>query len=103
MKLADSIREEGVMKLDVKAFALTCGLVAAIGLLLLNGWIRAFDGPNSAPVWLMHVYRGYSLSLIGSAVGAIWAFFEGFIVGGVFAWLYDAIDSRLVVRHRVSQ
>ena len=32
------------MKLNTKAFALTCGLVWGLGLFLLTWWIIAFDG-----------------------------------------------------------
>lgn len=89
------------MKLDIKSFSLTCGIVAAIGLLVLNGWIKAFDSPAGAPVFLAHVYRGYSLTLVGSLIGAVWAFIDGVISGAVFAWLYDAINGHLFAAHRV--
>jgi hypothetical protein len=32
------------MKLNVKAFALTCGLVWGLGLFILTWWIIAFGG-----------------------------------------------------------
>lgn len=101
MLLAETRAEVNIMKLDIKAFSLTCGIVAAIGLLLVTGWARVFDGPNGPTIWLSHVYRGYSLTLVGGLIGAAWAFVEGVIGGAIFAWLYDAIDARLVVRHRV--
>ena len=89
------------MKLDIKAFSLTCGIVAAIGLLVLNGWIRAFDALSGPPVFLMHMYRGYSLTLGGSLIGAAWAFVDGIVSGAIFAWLYDLIDSHMFAPHRV--
>lgn len=89
------------MKLDIKAFSLTCGIVAAIGLLVLNGWIRAFDAPSGPPLFLTHMYRGYSLTLAGTLVGAAWAFIDGVVSGAIFAWVYDLIDGHVFAEHRV--
>jgi len=38
---------------------------------------------------LGRIYRGYSLSPIGSVVGLVWAFFDGLVGGAIFAWLYN--------------
>jgi hypothetical protein len=90
------------MKLGIKAFALACGIVSGLGLLLLTWWIMAFDGPSAAPTWLTHVYRGYNLTSMGSLIGAAWAFCDGLVCGAVFACLYDFIESHVTVGHRVS-
>lgn len=83
------------MKLNVKAFALTTGLVWGLGLLLLTWWIIAWDGPSTAPTWIGRIYRGYTLTAVGSVVGAIWGFFDGLIGGAVFAWVYNVLVARL--------
>lgn len=79
------------MKLDVKACALTCGLVWGLGLFCVTWWIIAFDGPTGEVTFIGRVYRGYAISPGGSLVGLIWAFFDGLIGGAVFAWLYNAL------------
>lgn len=83
------------MKLNVTAFALTTGLVWGLGLLALTWWIIAWDGPSTAPTWIGRLYRGYTLTGVGSVVGAIWGFFDGLIGGAVFAWLYNVLAARL--------
>lgn len=88
------------MRLDVKAFALTCGIVWGIGLPILTWWIMAFDGASGDPTWIGHVYRGYTLTFAGSLIGAAWAFFDGLIGGAIFAWLYDALEARITHVHR---
>jgi hypothetical protein len=63
----------------------------------------ALDGPSTDPTWLGHLYRGYNLTLAGSLIGAVWAFFDGLIGGAIFAWLYDAIGERVSrAQHRVA-
>jgi hypothetical protein len=94
--------EEADMKLDVKAFALTCAVVWGLGLPLLTWWIMALDGPSTDPTWLGHIYRGYNLTVAGSLIGAIWAFFDGLFGGAIFAWLYDFIGARLTNVHRMA-
>ena len=82
------------MKINVKAFALTCGLVWGLGLFLLTWWIIAFEGATQDVTFLGRVYRGYNISPIGSLIGLIWAFLDGAIGGAIFAWLYNVIATR---------
>ena len=77
------------MKLDVKAFALTCAVIWGVALPLATWWVMAFEGPSTDPTWLAHFYRGYNLTIRGSFIGAVWAFFDALIGGALFAWLYD--------------
>jgi len=83
------------MKLNIKAFALTCALVWGVGLFLLTWWIIAFDGATGEATLLGRLYRGYSVSPIGSVIGLIWAFFDALIGGAIFAWLYNVLAGRI--------
>jgi len=82
------------MKLNVKAFALTCALVSGLGLFILTWWIIAFDGATSEITFIGRLYRGYSISPVGSIIGLIWASIDGLIGGAMFAWLYNFISAR---------
>jgi hypothetical protein len=79
------------MRFDVKAFALTCALVWGIGLFALTWWIIAFDGVTGEPTLIGRLYRGYSITPVGSLVGFVWAFIDALIGGALFAWLYNCI------------
>ena len=82
------------MKLDVKALALACGLLWGLGLFFVTWWVILFDGASGDPTIIARVYRGYSLSPVGSVIGLLWAFFDGLIGGAVVAWLYNLIAAR---------
>ena len=84
-------KEKIHMKLNIKAFALTCGIVWGLGIFFLTWWIIAFDGSTGEPTLIGRLYRGYTISPIGSVIGLIWAFFDGLIGGAVFAWLYNKL------------
>ena len=85
------------MKLNVKAFALTCALIWGFGLFALTWWIIAFDGASGARTLIGQLYRGYTISPMGSVIGLIWAFFDGLAGGLIFAWLYNLLAGRFAV------
>lgn len=86
------------MKLDVKAFAITCALVWGLGLFCLTWWIILWDGASETPNLISQLYRGYRVTPLGSLIGLVWALLDGFIGGLVFAWLYNGVSTR-VRRH----
>jgi hypothetical protein len=79
------------MKLDIKAFALTCSLIWGLGVFFLTWWIIAFDGATGEVTWLGRLYRGYEISPTGSLIGLIWALADGLVGGAIFAWLYNRL------------
>ena len=82
------------MKLNIKAFAVACGLIWGVGLFLLTWWIIAFEGATGDPTLIGRVYRGYSITPLGSVVVFGWGLVDGLIGGAVFAWLYNVIAMR---------
>ena len=80
------------MKLDVKAFALTCGIICGVGLFLITWWIILFEGATGEPTIIGRVYLGYKICPLGSIIGLVWAFVDGLIGGAIFAWLYNRIS-----------
>jgi hypothetical protein len=77
------------MRLSLKAFALTCGLMWGFGLFFLTWWIIAFEGATKEATYIGLVYRGYNISPLGSVLGLVWGFFDALIGGAIFAWLYN--------------
>ena len=82
------------MKLNVKAFAITCAMIWGIGLFLITWWIILLDGATGEITFIGKLYRGYSISPIGSVFGLLWAVVDGGICGAIFAWLYNLIAFR---------
>lgn len=82
------------MRLNVKAFALACGLIWGFGVFIITWWIIAFEGATGEATLLGRLYRGYNISPVGSIVGFAWALVDGAIGGAVFAWLYNLLAAR---------
>jgi hypothetical protein len=87
-----------MMRLDIKAFAMTCGVLWGLGLFFLTWWIIALDGATGDITFIGRVYRGYCISPFGSIIGLIWAFVDGLIGGAIFAWVYNFIVARREVK-----
>lgn len=83
------------MKLNVKALAITSGLLWGIGLFGMTWWLIAFEGISDDPTWIGLFYRGYTISPMGSMIGLIWSIPDGFIGGAIFAWVYNLIVVRV--------
>ena len=66
------------MKLDIKAFALAFAVVWGFGMFIGTWWIIAFDGsqPGTVPM-LGEIYRGFTITPVGSVIGLAWGFFDG--------------------------
>jgi hypothetical protein len=82
------------MKLNVKAFAITCGLMWGFGVFALTWWIMAFEGATGEVTIIGKLYRGYSITPLGSLIGLIWALADGFVGGLIFAWLYNLLTGQ---------
>ncbi len=81
------------MKLNVKAFALTCALMWGIGLFVLTWWVIAFEGSTGDLLVIGHLYRGYNISPVGSVIGLVWGFLDALVGGAIFAWLYNLLGA----------
>jgi len=78
------------MKLNLRAFALTCGTIWGLGVFFLTWWIMLFDGATKERTSLGRVYRGYTISPVGSLIGLLYGFFDALIGGVLFAWMYNS-------------
>jgi len=79
------------MKLNVKAFGLTCGILWGLTILITTFWILIVGSQGRTLIKLSTFYFGYSVSIGGAFIGLIWGFVEGLICGAIFAWLYNKL------------
>jgi len=79
------------MQLNVKAFALTAGLLWGIGLFAMTWWVIAWEGADDRINFLSTFYLGSRFTPLGSLIGLAWALPDGLIGGAVFAWLYNCL------------
>jgi hypothetical protein len=80
------------MRLGIRAFALACGLLWGVGLFLTTWWVILLRLPASELNWIGDFYLGYTVSALGSLIGAGWAFLDGLCGGAIFAGLYNLLN-----------
>ncbi len=89
------------MKINIRAFALSCGIIWGVGLFCLTWWIMLFEGATHKRTCIGHLYRGYNISPRGSVIGLLWGFFDALTGGALFAWMYNLLTPRLT-EHELS-
>ncbi len=83
------------MKLNPKAFGLAAGIIWGINWFFVTWWMILFEGITHDVTLIGRLYRGYTISPIGSLVGLVWGFVDGFLLGLLIAWLYNRIAPRI--------
>ena len=59
--------------------------VACAAIMAMFNWGGAFV------VAMASFYIGYSASLAGALIGAVWALIDGFVAGVAIAWIYNSV------------
>lgn len=82
------------MKLHVRSFGLACGILIGLALFLITWWIILTKGLSRETTIVGQFYIGYNISPLGSLIGLVWGFVEGWLGGMLFAWLYNRFAGR---------
>ena len=83
----------GGKMLSIRAFGLTLGIFGGVSMFFLAWWL-IFTGNAEGPTTLFErIYIGYSVTPLGSVIGAAWGFVDWGIAGIIFAWLYNKINN----------
>ncbi len=85
---------EAYMRFNVKALALTSGIIWGLAMFCMTWWIIMFEGSSGDPTFIAYIYRGYCISAGGSIIGLLWGFVDGLIGGAIFGWLYNLLAAR---------
>ena len=79
------------MKLNLKAFALAGGILWGASMFILT-WLNMWNYGNiDALNMVKSYYIGYSVTPIGSLIGAVYGFFDAGIGCGIFALIYNKL------------
>jgi len=81
-----------MVKLDIKAFGLSLGIVWGVGMFLLGLMVLFCNWGSSLVGVMSSVYIGYKPTFLGSLIGGIWGFFDAGIGGAIIAWLYNKLQ-----------
>ena len=77
------------MRLQTRAFAMATGALASAGVFMVTLLALAVFGRGADPGLLAGFLFGFSISVEGAFIGAMWAYAYGFMVGAAFAFAYN--------------
>lgn len=82
-----------VLRLNGIILGLVLGIVGAIGIFVATNWLVIKGGARVGPHLglLAQFFPGYSVTVLGSFVGAAYCFVGGFAAGWVVAWVYNRV------------
>jgi hypothetical protein len=83
------------MQFNIKAYALTCAILWSFSIFIMTWWLIVMGSTGDMKL-LGDFYRGFTLTPVGSVIGAVWAFFDALIGGAIFAWLYNKLTTQLM-------
>lgn len=89
----EKVIERVVVRLNAVLTGIILGLLCGIGLFLATIWLVIKGGmhPGIHLILLSQYFPGYSVSVLGSFVGFIYAFLLGFITGAFLGFVYNKI------------
>ncbi len=77
------------MKMNIKALALSIGIIWGLAIFLLTVWFLIMGYNGDLLTKLGSVYLGYSVSWLGAFIGFIYGFIDGLIGGALLGFLYN--------------
>ena len=104
--VVDNVLPEAFPKLDPLALGMSLGTVLGVGLMLATYFIllRGGEVMGETLSLLNQFYPGYTVTAVGGLVGFLYAFVTGFVLGGGYAFLRNAMTALyLVSLHRSAQ
>ena len=97
-ELQETSVRKAVLRLNAQAWGMAFGAIFGLGLFFATVFLVARGGEHvGAHLSLLRVYfPGYSVSVIGSFVGFVYAFVVGYatgrLIGGIYNRLTDAVS-----------
>ncbi len=81
--------------MNTRAFALTSGVMGALYIFILTWWLIITGTSEGYTTFFERVWIfGYSVTPIGSIIGAIYGFIDFGIIGLFFAMIYNYLSER---------
>lgn len=83
------------MKINVKAFALATGFTWGVNWFALTWWLILQEGITREVTLIGRIYRGFTISPVGSLIALGYGFVDGFLLGLLTSYLYNILRPRL--------
>lgn len=80
------------MKLNVRASALSLGIIWGLLIFLFTWWLYIRGISVDQQTLIGKIYPYFTISPLGSLLGLMYGIIDGLLVGAAFAWLYNRLQ-----------
>jgi hypothetical protein len=89
----DELIKRAVLRLNGNVLGLVIGSLGALAIFVATNWLVLKGGEVVGPHMglLDQFFYGYSVTFIGSLIGAAYVFIIGYISGLLIGWIYNAV------------
>ncbi len=89
----EQLLEQAVLHFNGNILGLVFGTVTGLIILVASNWLVIKGGENVGTHLglLSNFFIGYSVTFVGSLIGAIYGFLTGYIFGFLTAWIYNRV------------
>ncbi len=95
----EQLLEQAILHLNSNILGIVLGIVTGLIILVATNWLVIKDGENVGThlSLLSNFFIGYSVTFVGSLIGAIYGFLTGYVFGFLTAWIYNRVV--ILLRH----
>jgi riboflavin transporter FmnP len=89
----EQLLEQAVLHLNGNILGIVFGIVTGLMIFVATNWLVIKGGENVGTTLglLSNFFIGYSVTFVGSLIGAIYGFLTGYIFGFLTAWIYNRV------------
>ena len=89
----EQLLKRAVVRLSGQVLGIVLGVIAALGIFIATNWLVIKGGDVVGPHLglLSQFFIGYSVTFVGSLVGAAYGFLVGYLTGLIIGWVYNAV------------
>lgn len=89
----DELLRQAVLRLNGHVLGFVLGIIGALGIFAATNWLVIKGGDQIGPHLglLDQFFIGYSVTFVGSLVGAAYFFITGYAAGLIIGWIYNAV------------
>ena len=89
----EKLIKQAVLKMNGNILGFVLGIISALGLFVATNWLILKGGEDVGQhlALLDQFFIGYSVTFLGSFIGAAYAFVAGYLSGLIIGWVYNAV------------
>ena len=89
----EELIKQAVLRLNGHVLGFVLGVIGALGIFVATNWLVIKGGEVVGPHLglLSQFFIGYSVTFVGSLVGAAYCFVMGYLSGLLIGWVYNAV------------